>query len=212
MESTMKKQLCAIAIASTLSMPTFADSLGIYAGIDYRTTDTSLNNSSDFEDSNALSGYVAFEHFIPLIPNAKIKYSDLSAEDKDLSDEPSSSALNGILYYELLDNGLVEFDFGVAYSRLESLTGPSTDLVQGYAAAKVHIPGVGMHAFTEVVAGSIDDDDEGTDVEVGLAYTFNPDSALLNFSVRAGYRYQEMVIDELTQENKGLFAGLEAHF
>jgi len=206
----MKKQICAAAIVAAFSMPAMADFVGIYAGIDYRTTETTLT-SNDFEDTNNLSGYVALEHFIPLIPNAKVKYSDLSSESSIDSSEPSSSALNGILYYELFDNDLFEFDLGLAYTRLESLADQSADIAQAYGAAKVHVPGVGMHAFAEITAGSVTDD-EATDAEIGLAYTFNPDSLLLNFSVRAGYRYQEMVIDDYTQENKGLFAGLAVHF
>ncbi|MCP5077923.1 MAG: TIGR04219 family outer membrane beta-barrel protein [Psychromonas sp.] len=208
----MKKQICAVAIATAISMPAMADFLGVYAGVDYRTTATSYNNiESAFEDTNNLSGYIAVEHFIPLIPNAKLKYSDLSTEYVLSTGEPSSSALNGILYYQLFDNGLFEFDFGLAYTDVENIIGETAQLGQAYGAAKIHVPGVGMHAFTEVIAGTVTDD-KATDAEIGLAYTFNPDSIVLNFSVRAGYRYQEMVINDFTQENKGLFAGVEAHF
>lgn len=208
----MKKQICAAAIATAFSMPTMADFLGIYAGVDYRTTATSHTASSDsLNDTNNLSGYIAFEHFVPLVPNVKLKYSDLSSEYDNISDDLSSSALNAILYYQLFDNGLFEFDFGLSYSKLEDIIDQSTDLGQIYAAAKVHIPGVGMHVFADVISGSLTSDN-ATDAEIGLAYTFNPDSALLNLSVRAGYRLQEMEINNFTQENKGLFAGLELHF
>jgi len=208
----MKKQICAVAMAAAFSMPAMADFLGVYAGVDYRTTETSFSsNNPDFEDNDSLSGYVAFEHFIPLIPNAKLKYSDLDADSNTLATDASSSALNGILYYELFDNGLFELDLGLAYSALEDLNGKDADIAQAYGAAKVHVPGMGMYGFAEVIGGSVTDD-EATDVELGLAYTLNPDSLLLSFSVRAGYRFQEMVIDNATQENKGLFAGIEAHF
>lgn len=202
-----------MAIATAFSMPAMADFIGLYAGIDYRTTASSYE-SYEGKDTNNLSAYVAFEHFIPLIPNAKVKYADLGSEyalTANNSSEHSSHALNGILYYELFDNGLFEFDFGLAYTGLEDIRGQTADLAQAYAAAKVHVPGTGMRAFTEIIAGSVTDD-TATDAEIGLAYTFNPDSVLLKFSVRAGYRYQEMVINNYTQENKGLFAGLEAHF
>jgi outer membrane protein len=211
----MKKKFFAAAIATAISMPTMADFLGVYAGVDYNTTSTSLSGvSDDFEDTNNLSGYIALEHFIPLLPNVKLKYSDLNAEYTPAGGskaEQDSSALNGILYYELFDNGLFELDFGLAYSKLEDVTDQTANIGQAYGAAKVHLPGTGMHVFAEAIGGSISDD-EATDAEIGLAYTFNPDSLLLNFSVRAGYRLQEMVIDDLTQENKGLFAGVEVHF
>lgn len=201
-----------MAIATAISMPASADFLGVYAGVDYRTTATSYE-SHQGEDTNNLSGYVALEHFIPLIPNVKIKYSDLSSEFtmEGKKSDASSSSLNGILYYQLFDNGLFEFDFGLAYTGLEDITGQKAEIGQAYAAAKVHVPGTGMFAFAEAIGGSVTDDD-ATDAEIGLAYTFNPDSAVLNFSIRAGYRYQEMVINNLSQENKGLFAGFEAHF
>lgn len=211
----MKKQICAAVIAGVISMPSMADFAGVYAGVDYRTTTTKHTENGypgEFNDTNNLSGYLALEHFIPLIPNAKIKYADLSSEQSAAATEIKSSATNAILYYELFDNGLFEFDLGLAYTGVETdYRDLNTDLGQGYAAAKVHIPGVGMHAFAEVIAGSLTDND-ASDAEIGLAYTFNPDSMLLNFGVRAGYRYQDAKIDNFKQETKGLFAGLEAHF
>ncbi|MEI6895972.1 MAG: TIGR04219 family outer membrane beta-barrel protein [Psychromonas sp.] len=208
----MKKKFCAIALIATFSMPLMADFLGVYAGIDYRTIETSVDdNGSGFEDSNNLSGYLAIEHFIPLIPNVKLKYADLTSESSSTSNDASSSVINTILYYELFDNDLFELDLGLAYSRLESVRDQSADIAQAYGAAKVHLPGMGMHVFAEVISGSFSDD-EASDATLGLAYTFNPDSLLINLSVRAGYRYQEIIIDNVNQESKGLFAGLEAHF
>lgn len=204
----MKKQLCAIAIASLLSSSAFADNIGVFAGLDYNTTNNSYPNSS-VEDSNNYSGYIAFEHFIPLIPNVKLKYSTLDADLGNINHESSMS--NAIFYYQLFDNGIFEFDFGLAYTHAEDLLNQNTNLAQGYAAAKVQLPGLPMYVFAEGTAGSLSSDD-ATDTQIGLAYTFNPDSVLLNLSVRAGYRMQDMTINSVKQENNGLFAGIDLHF
>ena len=205
----MKKQALAAVIAATISMPSTADFLGVYAGLDYASNETSFSNSNGSEDDNNLSGYFAFEHFIPLVPNVKLKYSDLSNSDLNNND---SSAMNAILYYEVLDNDLVEIDLGLAYTDTESFNHDAS-IAQAYGAAKVHVPGVSMHAFAEVIGGSLTDDD-ALDAQIGLAYTFNPDSYLLNVAVRAGYRVQELEFDNVagTQEVDGLFAGVEVHF
>ncbi|MDA7745882.1 TIGR04219 family outer membrane beta-barrel protein [Psychromonas sp.] len=203
----MKKQALTAAIIATISMPSMADFIGIYAGIDYGTNQTSLSNSSDSDNNSNLSGYLAFEHPIPVIPNIKLRYSDLS--NNDISND--SSVMNGILYYEVFDNDLFEIDLGLTYTGTES-DNKSADLGQVYGAAKLHIPGVGMYAFAEAIGGSITDDN-ALDVTGGLAYTFNPDSVLLNFIVRAGYRLQEIEFKNTPkQTNEGLFAGLEVHF
>jgi len=211
----MKKQICAAVVAGVISMPTMADFLGVYAGIDYRTTatdHTANGYTGEFKDTNNLSGYLAFEHFIPLIANVKLKYSDLGSKYSVDSTKVASSSKNAIAYYQLVDNSLFELDLGLAYTRIETdYLHLDSDLGQVYGAAKIHVPGVPMYAFAEVIAGSLSSDN-ATDAEIGLAYTFNPDSRLLNVSVRTGYRHQEAEMDRLKQENKGLFAGLEAHF
>lgn len=209
----MKKQIATAIIAGVISMPSMA-LMDVYTGIDYRTTATSQSNSgidTDMKDTNNFSGYLAIEHFIPLLPNAKLKYSDLSTETSAGSTTTDSSATNAILYYQLFDNGLFEFDLGLAYTRVETdFQNLTSDLGQAYGAAKLFVPGTDIHAFTEIITGSISND-KATDTVIGLAYTFNPDS-IINIAVRAGYRFQDATIGEFKQENKGLFAGLEAHF
>ncbi len=209
----MKKQICATIIAGAVCMPAMA-AIDLYAGIDYRTTDTSqtyADLSTDLKQSNNLSGYLAFEHFIPMVPNAKLKYSDLSSETKADSTKIDSSASNAILYYQLFDNGLFAFNLGGAYTHLDSdFQNLSADLVQAYGAAKFFIPATGINAFAEFISGSLSSD-KANDIELGVAYTFNPD-AIVNIAVRAGYRLQDFTIDDAEQENKGLFAGMEVHF
>jgi len=208
----MKKQFCATLMASAICMPVMADFVEVYAGADYRSTSSSTNLGGELKDTSNVSGYIALEHFIPLIPNAKIKYSDLSSDTNIGSND--SSAGNAILYYRLFNNSLLELDFGLAYTHFEAdyndLSSVSSDLGQLYGATKVHLPGTSLHAFAEVIGGSATSDDY-VDAEIGLAYTFNPDS-LLNVAVRAGYRYQEAEVKNYEQENKGAFAGLEVHF
>jgi len=211
----MKKQICTAIIASAICMPSMAMlDLDVYTGIDYRTTNTQQSDSGisqDLKDTNNISAYLAIEHFIPLLPNAKIKYSDLTTETSAASKTIKGSAANAILYYQLFDNDLFEFDLGLAYTRLESdYENMSKNLAQAYGAAKLQIPGTGMHAFAELISGSLSSD-TATDAELGLAYTFNPDS-ILNIAVRAGYRYQDAEINQFERENKGLFAGLALHF
>lgn len=207
----MKKQIATAIIAGVICMPSMA-LVDVYTGIDYRTTTSSQSYSGinqDLKDTNNLSGYLAIEHFVPMLPNAKLKYSDLSTESRLTSTDASSS--NAVLYYQLFDNNLFEFDLGLAYTRVDTdFNNLTSDLAQGYGSAKLFVPGTGIHAFTEIIAGSVSDD-KATDVELGLAYTFNPDS-MIDIAVRAGYRFQDATIGEFEQENKGLFAGLALHF
>ncbi|WP_372880669.1 TIGR04219 family outer membrane beta-barrel protein [Psychromonas sp.] len=207
----MKKQISATIIASAMCMPATA-MVDVYAGLDYRTTDTSQSVSGeDLKETNNLSGYLAFEHFIPMLPNAKLKYSDLSSETEAGSTKIDSSASNAILYYQLFNNDLFEVDLGLAYTHLDSdFQNLSSDLAQAYAAAKFFVPATGINAFAEIISGSLNSD-KANDIELGVAYTFNPD-AIINIAVRAGYRFQDAEINNLDQENKGLFAGMEIHF
>jgi len=208
----MKKLLVAAtiyAIYAIFSTSAMADALGLYVGGNYHNNNATYNDINTKDNSN-YSGYVAFEHFIPLIPNAKLRYIDLKNKEGK-----ASSALNAILYYQIFDNKLFKIDLGLAYTNFKDYSQDSADLAQAYGAAKIYIPGTGLFAFSEIVGGSVTKD-EALDANAGLGYTFNPDSPLVNLSLRTGYRYQTITIDKKNpkpdQENKGIFAGLELHF
>jgi len=207
----MKKQLCVVAIASFLSAPVFADHLGVFVGADYLSNKSDVNGHSNIlDDSNNFSGYVAFEHFIPLIPNVKIRYSDLAADYKAVSGELDSSLANGVLYYQIFDNDLFQIDLGLAYTKAE-MDEKDANIAQVYGAAEISVPGTELYVFAEVLGGSLTDDD-AMDATGGVGYTFNPDS-LVRLSVRTGYRYQKIDLDDVEkQKTSGLFAGVEAHF
>ena len=209
----MKKQLCALAIGTLLATSASADYLGLFIGADYLSNSTKVTpvkgSTLDADDSSNFSGYVAFEHFVPLVPNAKIRYSDLDTHEK-INGDIKSSLANGVLYYQIFDNDLFQIDLGLAYTQAKIDEESSADLGQAYGALQINVPGTGMYAFGEALGGSLTDDD-AMDASGGIGYTFNPDS-LVAVSVRGGYRYQSIEIKDIKKETSGLFAGVEAHF
>ena len=134
----MKKIALAAALATVLSTNVQADALGIYLGgqiWDNQASGTFGDGSSlvDFNlvDEKQNSFFIAFEHPLPLIPNARIASTSLETNgmttldtDFDFDDE---TFLNGAdvnadfdvsyvdytLYYELFDNDLFSFELGL---------------------------------------------------------------------------------------------------
>lgn len=137
----MKKRLLATVVSGLLITPVAqADMLlGLYVGAQGWNTSTSggFSESStgaanfDYDSQTNSSLYVAFEHFVPLVPNIKINYTSMDSDgftDLDASFEfdgttysESASLLTNtsidsadlVLYYEIFDNDLVSFDIGV---------------------------------------------------------------------------------------------------
>lgn len=204
----MKKLLLAFVILTVFSTSAMADAIGLYAGGNYHYNEASYGEVPKTDTSN-YSGYLMFEHFIPLIPNAKVRYIDLRNKEGD-----DSAAFNAILFYKIFDNKLFKINLGLAYTGVKDYSNDSADLAQAYGEAKIYIPSTGIFAFSEVVGGSVTKD-KAFDGNAGIGYTFNPDSLIANFSLRAGYRYETMTIDndkaEKDQVNQGPFAGFEVH-
>lgn len=119
-----------------------ADALGVYAGIgswnhtaegkmNHLGTDADMENNFGFEDDFSGFAYIAFEHFIPIVPNIRVsRYSLETTGTKTVtaSNEftfAGTAYTNGtaiaselrwdeedaLLYYEFLDN-IVSFDLG----------------------------------------------------------------------------------------------------
>ena len=137
----MKKYCLAAALSMACLAPAAqADTLlGLYVGVDGWQSDNEgqlsykANAPQDFnfEDETYISYYAALEHPVPLVPNLKLKYTELelngSTELNDTfsfngSDYVVGTTVNSvsdlthvdyILYYEIFDNDLISIDLGL---------------------------------------------------------------------------------------------------
>lgn len=134
----MKKRIIPTLLCSIMSSHAFADNIGVYFGGhvwdsetkgSYGTSKDQVN--FDFEDKKQGSYFIAVEHPLPLIPNARISSTTLEtqgittlARDYKFDDETFQkgdnistnfdiSYIDYTLYYELFDNDLVSVDFGI---------------------------------------------------------------------------------------------------
>lgn len=136
----MKKYCLAAALSMACLAPAaHADTLlGLYVGIDGWQSDNSGSFADrgkmqdfNFEDETFVSYYAALEHPVPLVPNIKLKYTELELNGSARFDESfvfgdttftTNTAANTItdlshvdyiFYYEIFDNDLVSIDLGV---------------------------------------------------------------------------------------------------
>jgi outer membrane protein len=127
-----------------LSTPSFADFLGIYAGVggwDSEFTGDVVSDV-DVEDELGLSSdisnsfYVAFEHPVPLIPNVRVARTSLQesgmgtvslgfvfegvpfSADQDITADLDLTYTDFTLYYEIWDVGF-DFDVGLTVRQLD---------------------------------------------------------------------------------------------
>ncbi|WP_166109629.1 TIGR04219 family outer membrane beta-barrel protein [Pseudoalteromonas sp. Z9A5] len=137
----MKKYCLAAALSMACLAPAAqADTLlGLYVGVDGWKSDNdgqfSYKNNApqdfDFEDETFVSYYAALEHPVPLVPNIKLKYTELELNGDAVIGETFSfngstfdtnrkvntvsdlSHIDYILYYEIFDNDLISIDLGL---------------------------------------------------------------------------------------------------
>ena len=191
------------ALTAAISMTSTAEQLiDVYAGVDYRTMESEFTEN----DSTNLAGYIAFEHFIPLMPNVKFKSAYLNGSSE------GHSATNTILYYKFFDNGLIEANAGVAYTNIKSATDEAS-IPQTYLAGRLYIPNTSFNVFGEMIQGSIVSDGS-SHFEMGASYRFVPRYLLIDVALRAGYHsrtvnFASSASDRVTE---GLFMGVETHF
>ena len=255
----MKKIALAAALATVLSTNVQADALGIYLGgqiWDNQASGTFGDGSSlvDFNlvDEKQNSFFIAFEHPLPLIPNARIASTSLETNgmttldtDFDFDDE---TFLNGAdvnadfdvsyvdytLYYELFDNDLLSFDFGITARDFDGDVTVSTQVTTSsgtvsqsdtiavtdvvpmlYVATNVGLPLTGLNLYAQGNFLSFDDHTL-YDYEVGVSYEL-VDNMLIDVNVNAGYRAVKLELEDLNDlytniEFDGVFVGTTIHF
>ncbi|WP_017444565.1 TIGR04219 family outer membrane beta-barrel protein [Gayadomonas joobiniege] len=262
MNKTNKLKLALASALLVGSMQAKADTvLGLYAGAQYWNIEPEgqFGSSADdqetfaFDDAGNASYYVALEHLVPIIPNIKLRHNQMEdlqgggvidnsytfagqtyPENTNVSVNADLSNTDYILYYELFDNGLFSFDFGLNVKHIDGLiqvtgvpennsSGTSASssedfsgfVPMGYLAAEVALPGTGFSVYADGSLLTVGDHSL-TDYQLGLAYEF-VDNLAVDMSVQLGYRSFALELDDLEDiysdlEFNGAYAGLQIHF
>jgi outer membrane protein len=243
-------------IPAALSAQVQADTLlGFTAGVEFwamdssgAISDVSESEMRSFDLGSERTGVLslAFEHPIPLVPNIKVRTNDLSAEgDEVLSEdfhyagitylvgrevniEFDIQSTDFILYYEVFDNDLVSFDFGLNLKYLDGDvrvedTGTSIasqDHFKGYVpmffgAAQIGIPATPLWVYGDINILGVSDHTL-QDVQVGLAYSLI-DNLAVDLRLKGGYRSFSLELDDLdgiytNWDFDGFYVGLEVDF
>jgi len=250
----MKKTLLAGSLAALMCGTAQADTLlGLYIGGQIWSNEASgsfgegTDNQSvfEFDDENQGSFYVAFEHPIPLIPNIKIASTTLDTvggtqltdtftfegvtypANTTLDTTLDASFVDYTLYYEVFDNDLLTFDFGLtardldAYIKVAESDSNSSDLdVSGiipmaYVSTIIGLPLTGLNVFAE--ANFISYDDQTIyDAQIGVSYALL-DNVAVDLDVTLGYRTLKLELNDLDDfysdlTYDGFFAGAVVHF
>jgi len=251
----MKKIILATTLAAALCSTAQADTLlGVYIGGQIWASETSgsFGDSSDqstfnLDDEKQGSVFIALEHPLPLIPNAKISRTTLDTKgrtnlDADFSFRDETFAANVdvdvtfdlsytdyTLYYEIFDNDLISFDFGLTGRDFDSEivvtevdgSGTSGKLSASgivpmlYAYTNIGLPWTGFNVYGEGNFLSIDDHTL-YDLQVGISYELI-DNIAVDVNLTAGYRAVKLELDDLDDlhsalDFEGVFAGVVVHF
>lgn len=229
--------LMAGAVFGFASMGAQADFVGVYAGIDAAFVKSDTENSAPNEDTKVAGTYsLAFEHPVPFVPNAKIRYSKYETTDWEdigpavIHGELEFETLDLLAYYEVLDN-VVSIDVGAGAKKINSeisvvgkskfnsmqisLSEKYDDTIPGlYAAAGGKLPLTGLSAKAEVFVGKNSNADF-TDYNAEIKYNF-VETLLVNVGAKVGYRNLKVNVDDPADVDelsaKGPYIGLEVHF
>jgi len=253
----MKKALLAASLATLLCTSAQADTLlGLYIGGHMWANEAEgsfgegeTNQATfNFNDETQGSFFVALEHPIPLIPNIKISSTSLDTmgtgtlagsftfegETYDattsLDTTFDASYVDYTLYYELFDNDLLTFDFGLTARDLDTQinvvgdvagTSTSADLSASgivpllYLKTIIGLPFTGFNIFAE---GNILSYDGNSiyDYQVGVSYALL-DNIAVDLDVNLGYRAVGLKLDDIDDlysdlTFEGVFLGATVHF
>ncbi len=251
----MKRHSLPLIITSALAMPVQADMLGftLDAGIwnvdsSGSLSDTTKDEMQNFELGSKGTGVfsLAFEHPIPVIPNFMLRTNDLSAEDttrlsrsftyddvqysanSDVNVEFNIQSSDFVFYYEVFDNDVLSFDFGLNLKYLDGdiridskdTNQSSQDHFKGYVpmlygAAQVGIPTTRFSVYGDMNILSIGDHTL-QDYQAGVAFGL-VESTPVDIRLKGGYRRFSLELDDLEGVYTdwtfdGLYLGVQADF
>jgi outer membrane protein len=251
----MKKLLITSALMTALTATSaHADMLGVYAG--GHVWDNSFNGSFaqsaeqttfNLDDQKQGSFYLAFEHPLPFIPNVKVSKTVLDTHgitplsqqfefegqtyqvDTSVDTTFNADYLDYTFYYEVFDNDLFAFDFGLTVRDLsaditlvsvDDATATATTQASGYipmvyVATEIGIPATDWSIYANGNFLSVDNNTL-YDYQVGVNYLFI-DNLAVEVGVTLGYRALSLQLEDLDNlytdmDFKGAYLGLNVHF
>jgi len=243
----LKKLACIAAL--TLPFSANADFLSITAGAGVWNTapEGSFEKAGDpvavdvkdnlfWDDESQGYLFVTFEHFVPLIPNARIIHTSIDQNgagntsfvfdgdtfNGDVVNKFTLDTTDLILYYEVLDN-VVSLDIGLNIRNIKidytisSATSGTTDSDSIDETIPMLYALVGVSPLPDlIISGEMSyidyDGSKVTDLTAKIAYTTN-----FFVGFEAGYRKQEYKFDDVSDTNAdlsfdGVFAGAYVKF
>ena len=223
-----------IALGTSLCGLAQADMIGLKGDLSYWNYNGEANMAAqtsapdqDLDRKGSAQVSLAFEHPIPLIPNAKIRYVNLKTQtENEVAGQPvydlNIDHTDFILYYEILDT-IVNADIGLGATSLngdvKTLGLSKTDIDKTvpviYGSAGVKLPFTGLSAKAELLYSNFNDT-KITDAQAELQYNFI-DNLLVDVGLKAGYRILDIKLDDYEKNDlkfnfKGPYIGLDVHF
>ncbi|KLV04896.1 MULTISPECIES: TIGR04219 family outer membrane beta-barrel protein [Photobacterium] len=197
------------AMALAAAVPAQADVLlGAKVGADAWFTDAKINDSSAAADSHTSgSYYLALEHFIPLVPNVRLRYTNVD------NGAVSFGQTDYTLYYEILDNDAIAFDLGLTMAKFNAGQFGAERFSEWqpalYGNVEVGIPMTPVSFFGDVNYGNYDST-RTLDALAGVKWTV---PLVVDLNLRAGYRVMDYDFDFVRNggdfKTDGWFAGVE---
>lgn len=209
-----------IALAAIVSTSSYAESSFITKfGAEVWLPDTKVNDVNKKADTTG-SVFVAIEHDVSYVPDARIRYSKVDA------DYTAFDKLDLTLYYRVLEHDLMHFDAGLTFSDLSNTkylnpedgarTTFDKTIWAWYGYAELTVPNTNIDIIGEMNFG----DSSGiksTDLMAGVQYRLPLGSNTL--AIRGGYRVIDLESEAFPNTNgdpfvlaNGFFAGAEFAF
>ncbi len=199
--------LSALTPFAALSAP--GDTFEIKGGYDYWSGKSKVNDVNADKRRTQNSYYVGFEHFVPLIPNAKIRSTNVKSDNSDLS----YRQVDYIAYYRLIDTNMLGLDFGL---NMQHFSGVKDNDWQPalYGDVEFTIPATPITLYSTASAGKYD----GTrtfDGEAGAKWTIG--MGPLDLGLKAGYRimdneFKHKATKDTSFRMDGYYLGAELKF
>ncbi len=262
MSKPIKKAMTALAITAALSTTmmnvAYADAIGLYLGAQVWDSHAKgslggKNQQVDFNLANKQQGsfYVALEHPLPFVPNLKISSTRLDTKgattlgsdftfagttfpaDSSAETTFNTSYIDYTAYYEVFDNDLLTFDFGLTVRDIDAeisvnamtATTPAVSL-NSKLRASAYIPmfyaafifGIPSTDFNVFANGNFLSFDGQTlyDYQAGISYEL-VDNLAVDVDLTLGFRDVKLELDDINNlysnlEFSGAFAGIVVHF